>query len=460
MPGNVLIVDDVATNRIILRVKLAAAYYKVTQVRNGHQALEHLKTHQPDLVFVASHLPDMTGLDLCRTIKGRTPGRRMPILLTSRQVNSALRIAALRAGAVEVMSLPLDDGLLQARLRGLMRNHETAEEQYLRDETTSALCFADAAQSYAPPARIALIGPSLDRAEAFRNRLPRRRRAHVACHTGASFWKTVSGNLAPDICVVIIEARAPTKGLRLLAGLRALPGTRHAAILAVLEGPAPQSGADALDLGASDLVGEDAEPDEITLRLDNLFAQKLMADRLRLSVKNGLRAALIDPLTGLYNRRYAMPHLAHMSEVAVGSGRQLAIMVADLDHFKTINDRFGHAAGDAVLRDVAQRLCDNLRTVDLVARIGGEEFLVAMPDTDRRHAQATARHLCQVISARAFTAPGAKTAFPVTMSVGVAMSADAGNATPIDELLDQADRALYGAKSCGRNQVTLSLTAA
>ncbi len=460
MPGNVLIVDDVATNRIILRVKLSAAFYQVTQVRSGREALAHLRRHQPDLVFIASQLPDMAGLELCRRITARTPNRRIPILITARQVDSRLRVAALRAGAVDVMALPLDDVLLQARLRGLMRGHVTAEERYLSDDAARTLCFADATHPYAQAARVTMIAPSLQKADALRNRLPGRRRAHVSCHTGATFWRSVAAGPAPDVCAVVIEARAPAKGLRLLAGLRALPDTRHTAILAVLEGHEPQCGADALDLGAGDVIHEDADTDEMTLRLDGLILQKQLADRLRLSVKDGLRAALTDPLTGLYNRRYAMPQLAHMADMALNSGRGFAVMVADLDHFKAINDRHGHAAGDAVLREVAQRLRENLRAEDLVARIGGEEFLIVMPDTNRQHAEVTARRLCHAIGARPFTAPATVAAFPVTMSVGVAMGPCAGATTPIETLLTQADAALYGAKACGRNQVTLSQTAA
>ncbi|MTJ05954.1 MAG: diguanylate cyclase [Sediminimonas qiaohouensis] len=460
MPGNVLIVDDIATNRIILRVKLAAAFYQVTQVQSGQQALTYLKTHQPDLVFVASHLPDMTGLELCSKITARTLGRRLPILMTARRMDAALRIAALQAGAVDVLALPIDDVMLQARLRGLMRSRDTTEEQYLRDETTRALCFADAARPYALAARIAFISSSFSKAEAVRSGLPKRWRAKACCHTGASFWSSVDDGPAPDVCVVTIDARAPTKGLRLLAGLRSLPGTRHAAILAVVEGSNPQCGADALDLGANDLISEDADRQEMNLRLDRLIAQKNMADRVRQSVECGLRAALTDPLTGLYNRRYAMPHLGRMADIAVSNGRGFAVMVADLDHFKTINDRHGHAAGDAVLMEVAQRLRDNVRPDDLVARIGGEEFLIAMPDTDKQQAQATASRLCRVVGTRPFAAPGTGAALPVTMSVGVAVGPRTAPGTPVEALLEQADRALYGAKACGRNQVTLSQTAA
>ncbi|MFU8883513.1 MAG: GGDEF domain-containing protein, partial [Rhodobacterales bacterium] len=186
----------------------------------------------------------------------------------------------------------------------------------------------------------------------------------------------------------------------------------------------------------------------------------------------GLRAAVTDPLTGLYNRRYALPHLTRMTEQASRSGRRFAVMLADLDHFKAINDRFGHAAGDAVLVEVAHRLRSNLRAVDLVARIGGEEFLIALPDTDRTEARVAARRLCRIIAQDPFILPGKGQSTSMTVSIGVTMGHSGQPpervidpdcdiaADPVQQLLLQADKALYGAKACGRNQVTLSKPAA
>ncbi|MEY8837662.1 GGDEF domain-containing protein, partial [Cribrihabitans sp. XS_ASV171] len=103
------------------------------------------------------------------------------------------------------------------------------------------------------------------------------------------------------------------------------------------------------------------------------------ADRVRSSVREGLRAAIRDPMTGLHNRRYALPALEALAREARAKGGMLAVMLADLDHFKRINDRHGHAAGDAVLIETARRLRNTLPGEALVARMGGEEFLLALP---------------------------------------------------------------------------------
>ncbi len=194
--------------------------------------------------------------------------------------------------------------------------------------------------------------------------------------------------------------------------------------------------------------------------------RKRIADQLRDTVRTGLKAAVSDPLTGLHNRRYAMPHLARVAEHAAATGRTFAVMVADLDHFKQINDIYGHASGDAVLVETARRLRESLRGVDLLARIGGEEFLIVMPATPFSEARVAASRLCRRIGEEAFSVPGAREPVHVTISIGVTMG---GSGKPggipdsvptANDLLDAADKALYEAKLQGRNQVNLARPAA
>jgi two-component system cell cycle response regulator len=133
-----------------------------------------------------------------------------------------------------------------------------------------------------------------------------------------------------------------------------------------------------------------------------------------------------------------------------------AVMMMDLDKFKSINDRFGHDAGDAVLKEFSRRLQENIRGVDLVARFGGEEFFVAMPDIDRAAAAAAAERIRRAVEGAPFAVPGA--AIDVTVSIGVAIAGPAdGNA---EALIKRADCALYEAKDTGRNRVTFFAQAA
>jgi two-component system cell cycle response regulator len=265
----------------------------------------------------------------------------------------------------------------------------------------------------------------------------------------------------PDVYVIESDLADPMGGLRLMSELRSRTLTRHAAICIVKTGDAPGDAAMAFDLGANEVVLTGVDPREFGLRIARLMQRKRAADQLRASVRDGLRLAVIDPLTGLYNRRYALNRLSEIAELALTTERPFAVMVLDLDRFKEVNDTHGHPAGDAVLTEVARRMTINIRQNDLLARIGGEEFLIALPETDLAQANMIAQRLCEAVQEAPFDVPGAAP-LRLTTSIGLAIWSGArmlGHAS-VSEVIDRADQALLGAKSAGRNRVTIGRSAA
>lgn len=484
MPGKILIVDDIPTNRILLRVRLTSAFYDVIQAATGAEALAAIAQHAPDLVVLNAALRDCDSLDLCRRITGfpeegldgtsydgpsdlpEAAPARPPVLLLCTQPDHGLRLAALAAGAEDLVAFPLDDLLLQARLRSLMRVGDRMQETHLRTGTSKTLGFAEDGSDFPGLPRICILTDPTLCTLPWISGLRSLPLGHLSQHDSRSFLRDVTAETTPDLCVVVMDRTLASPGLRLLSELRAHPETRHAAVMVILPEPDNHTAADALDLGAGDVVAGRFDLEELGLRIVSQIRRKRMGDALRSTLRDGMRAAVTDPLTGLYNRRYALPHLHRLAEHADRSGRHFAVMMADLDHFKRINDHYGHAAGDAVLVEVAQRLRANLRAVDLIARIGGEEFLIALPDTNRAEARIAARRLCRMIAQDPITIPGQGIGITMTVSIGVAMGPRARPrlsdplAQSVEMLLDRADRALYGAKACGRNQVTISNPAA
>ncbi|MGB8713380.1 MAG: diguanylate cyclase [Onishia taeanensis] len=180
----------------------------------------------------------------------------------------------------------------------------------------------------------------------------------------------------------------------------------------------------------------------------NAFNQ--MTQRIR-EQENSLRSmAITDGLTGLYNRREFDRLLADEVKRSERSGGSFSLIIGDIDHFKTFNDRYGHQTGDEVLCAVGQALADNLREVDKACRFGGEEFVVILPDCNAEAARQAAERARDAIASKVFQLDGKLTA-RVTMSFGVATSPGNGN-TP-EALLKRADMALYQAKGHGRNRV-------
>ncbi|MBT8473840.1 MAG: diguanylate cyclase [Alphaproteobacteria bacterium] len=255
-----------------------------------------------------------------------------------------------------------------------------------------------------------------------------------------------------DVYVIEASVSDPGAGLRLLTELRARPQSRHAAIVIVHDVTDTETAVNALDLGASDLLELGFHPQEMALRLTIQLDRKRDADRLRETVAEGLRLAVLDPLTGLFNRRYAMAHIARTAERAAQTGKPYAVVLADIDLFKSVNDRFGHPAGDAVIAHVAQSLRNHLRPIDMVSRIGGEEFMIVIPETSPARAEATAKRLCAAVRARSAPVAGAMGGLPVTVSLGVSMGAPGERP---ENAIDRADRALYAAKEAGRDKVSV-----
>lgn len=457
MAGKILIVDDVATNRIVLKVKLAAAYYETVQAATGAEGLVLARSLRPDLVLLDVELPDMDGIAVCEALKADPATRDIPVVMITAFRDMARKMEALRAGAVEVFWKPLDEMVLLARLRSLLRARETAEQLGLRDNTYRELGFAEAAEGFAGQALIGLVAGRPETALAWKREMQAYLEDRILVLDRETALGTFAGGKVPDVFVVAADLTRPGDGLRLMSDLRSRGATRYSSVCVMLPRDGREVAAVALDLGAADLIEEGSDPAEMALRITTQVARKRQSDRLRASVADGLRLAMTDPLTGLHNRRYALPHLARIAERAETTGRQFAVMVLDLDRFKAINDTLGHAAGDAVLVEVAERLKSNLRAVDLVARIGGEEFLVALPDTTLDAARATAERLRRVVGERPVRLKDGGSV-TVTMSIGLALGGR--DARGIEELIGLADTALLDSKAEGRNQVTIGRSAA
>ncbi|MGC9369236.1 MAG: diguanylate cyclase [Paracoccaceae bacterium] len=455
MPGRILIADDVATNRIVMKAKLSQACYDVLLAEGGQRALDMARAERPDLILLDLMMPDMDGITVCRQLRADPATAGIPVIMVTAQRGSAAKMRALKAGADDFLSKPLDDMILLARVRSLLRARETAQELALREGTRRALGFEEAPQGFVPQGRIALVARRREAALGWKTALlPHLPRTRLEVLSRSLALARPEAMPAPDVFVITADLEQPLAGLSLLTDLRARPATRHASVVMVVDEDARDAAAMALDLGANDLVTAPFDPEEMALRLATQLARKKQADQLRASVKDGLRLAVTDPLTGLFNRRYALQHLARIAERAKASGRPFAVMLIDLDRFKTINDRHGHAAGDAVLAALAERLTGNLRAVDLVARIGGEEFLVVLPETGLAEATATAERLRARINATPVPLPAEAGALSVSASIGLALWE--GGDSGIDGLLARADRALYAAKAEGRNKVTVS----
>jgi two-component system cell cycle response regulator len=456
MSGKILIVDDLATNRIVLKVKLCHAHYEVVQAASAKEALRLVAVQRPDLILANACLPDATASDFLTALRRAEGNRTIPVMFLQTTNCPTERRAALSAGADDILSKPVPEALLLARLRNLLRQHHGEQELSLQIGGAQALGFAEAPPGFDAPGRIGIIARSRAGAYGLQTLLARHS-AHATTVIDADRALSLSDTQPPaDVYLLQITVAEAEEGLRLLAELKAAPRSRCRPIIALVEADAASLGVTVLDMGADDVITGHPDPRELILRLSAQLRRKRRGERLRAALRDGLNAAMLDPLTGAHNRRFALPFLQRLIETSQLSGESFAVMLADLDFFKQVNDRHGHAAGDEVLCAVTRHLRAHLREGDMLARIGGEEFLIVTPATSRRRAQRTADRLCAMIAQTPIAVAAQTPPLHVTISIGVTMAtlSPTGPAPGVGQLLEEADRALYAAKAQGRNMVT------
>jgi len=273
----------------------------------------------------------------------------------------------------------------------------------------------------------------------------------VACD-GVEAWRVLQGTHAPRLA--ILDWMMPgMDGIQLCHEIRKQGGDPYAYVLLLSGNSDKQNVIAGLDAGADDYITKPFDAQELKVRLRT--GQRILDLQHELiSAREALlHRATHDPLTGLWNRAAILEVLSKELARARREAASIAVGMADLDRFKHINDTYGHLAGDAVLREVAQRLHASIRPYDGIGRYGGEEFLIVLPGCDGPHAVTLAERLRTCVGQEPIKTPeGARF---VTVSIAVAM-ASRGTEADADALLHAADTALYQAKNRGRNRVELA----
>lgn len=465
MSGRVLLIDAIATNRMVLRVKLETASYQVTTCAGLKDALAVARESIPDLVVASDNLSGTDVATLCASLRECVAPRLLPIIVVTGSQSLSKRLDTLAAGADEVFERPVDHTLMLARIRGLMRDRGVIEDYQLREDVCGALGFEDAPCQFEGCARVLLVGRNPAVTARLTRQLQRRLGVRIDASTPANSLAGSSVPLAPDVIVLLANHDDALIDLRLLTEWRSRSQTRSARLIVVTPHDRPDIAAAAMDYGANELLLHGACALELLVRLRRQIDCKQQLDRSRRHLHQGVEAAMIDPLTGAHNRRFALMQLQRMIAGVGKGGARFAVLIADIDHFKRVNDRFGHGVGDKVLCQAANRLRSALSPMDQFARIGGEEFIILRPNAGRAEAVALARQLCTRMHSSPVTVTTGDFENQIDLSISVGATVCDGpvhDKAPdlLSTLLAAADTALYAAKNDGRNQALFSTCAA
>ena len=451
MTARILVVDDIPANVKLLEARLIAEYYEVLTAGDGMAALAICDQTHVDLILLDIMMPGIDGFEVCQRLKSNPRTAHIPIVMVTALDQPSDRLRGLKAGADDFLTKPVNDMQLMARVKSLIRFKTLTDELRLRAET-SRMVGAD--EMMAPSNGIGesglvlLVEPRANAQERISRTL-----AEIADVTAFSDPQAALFEAAekPYELVIIASGQEEYDPLRLCSQIRSLERTRFLPVLLLAEPGEDELVMRALELGVNDYLVRPLDPNELIARCTTQIKRKRYNDQLRHSLTMSVELAVTDPLTGLNNRRYLDTHLQTLYNRSNQRGRPLSVLIADIDHFKAINDTHGHEGGDDVLKDFASRVRGTVRGADLAVRYGGEEFVVVMPDTTPEIAAQVAERLRLAVATEPFSVKATGKPVSVTTSIGIASL----QAEDIDAagLLRRADQALYEAKDTGRNRV-------
>lgn len=453
MSARILVVDDQPLNVKLLEAKLTAEYYDVVTAADGVEALEKAADVRPDIILLDVMMPGMNGYEVCKRLKNDPELDHIPVVMVTALDASRDRIRGIEAGADDFLTKPINDVALFARVRSLLRMKLALDELRLRDNVSlqlGELGTSDKDDDGAVGRILVVENNPFDR-KLIESELAE----EYSLTSVTSSEDALAALIEPYQLIIVSVDLGEDDGLRVCSQIRSRDATRNTPLLMLIEEGDDHHLAKGLDLGVNDYLYKPLDKHELIARTRNQIRHHRYQERLRGTYHRTVSMAITDSLTGLYNRHYLDSHLAAVLDRSRTDGRPLAVAIIDIDFFKVVNDTHGHAAGDQVLRELAVRLEKSIRASDLVARLGGEEFIVVMSDTDMDTAQAITARLCRDVEAEPFAASLIDGGLAVTASIGVAVI-DHRDKTP-DDLVHRADVALYEAKHNGRNQVIAAL---
>ncbi|KQS93852.1 MULTISPECIES: PleD family two-component system response regulator [unclassified Rhizobium] len=450
MTARILVVDDIPANVKLLEARLVAEYFDVLTAADGYEALAICEKQPLDLILLDIMMPGIDGFEVCERLKANPRTAHIPVVMVTALDQPSDRVRGLKAGADDFLTKPVNDMQLMSRVKSLVRLKNVSDELRLRSETAHSVGLQDLATSDRPDeyGNVLLVDGRGSSQERIMRALKPIADVTAMSDPQAALFEAAENSF--DL-VIVNSNFDDYDPLRLCSQLRSLERTRYIPLLIIAEQGQDDMVVRALDLGVTDYLMRPIDPNELVARSLTQIRRKHCNDRLRASVKQTIELAVTDGLTGLHNRRYLDNHLKLLIDRAVARGRPLSICITDIDRFKSVNDTYGHDAGDEVLRDFAHRVRSTVRGADLACRFGGEEFVVVMPDTPADAAAAIAERLRTIVEDRPFALPNSDTKLLITASLGLATLNLSGD-TP-EALLKRADTALYQAKNNGRNQV-------
>ncbi|NRA89178.1 MAG: PleD family two-component system response regulator, partial [Rhizobiales bacterium] len=395
----------------------------------------------------------MDGFEVCRRVKSNPDTQHIPIIMVTALDQGSDRLDGLEAGADDFLTKPVNDIALFARVKSLVRLKVVVDELRMRTNTGEQMGVP--MSSISPPpeelsGRILVVEDDQRLVDKMSESLTANDMHEVTFMSDSKESLFLAASQAFDLVIISLDLDE-VDGLRLCSQFRSFEKTRNIPILVIVNDNDPQRLVRALDLGVSDYISHPVDSNELLARVRSSLKRKWYSDELRQSLETSMELAIKDSLTGMHNRRYIESNLNSTFNTSKKNGKPLSLLLLDIDFFKKVNDNYGHDIGDEVLKEFAVRICRGVRGIDMAARLGGEEFLIILPETENDTALRIAERLRADIADEPFKNLTDCEDLNISMSVGV--SSIKRSDDKAENILKRADLALYDAKKGGRNRV-------
>jgi two-component system cell cycle response regulator len=439
--GTILIVDDMPDNVNLLSRILTQQGYTIQTAGNGTQTFDRVQKSPPDLILLDINLPGMDGYEICERLKQDERTRDIPVIFISAMDNIGDKIKAFQCGGVDYILKPFDYEEVQARVRthlDILRLR--LQLQAANKELSVRLEDLTRSQDFLRQREMEL--------DAFINALPNL--AFILDDEGR--YLEIMANEAS----LLLADSEKLKG-RLI--MEFMPPEVATLQMDVIHKAIDTGNTQVFEYHISVLDGvEHWFEGRVALMEKNpdghstvIFIAAEISERVRL-YQEVQRLADQDPLTACFNRRHFMSLVETEVQRAIRYQRPLSLVMLDIDGFKKFNDHFGHQAGDQVLCALVDLCQKELRSIDVIGRYGGEEFVILLPETNEAGGLKAAERLRKQINKMEIAF--GKDRLSITVSMGVAsLSPDNSAVQTLDMLIKRADEGLYAAKSAGGNTV-------
>lgn len=463
----ILIVDDDAVARNVIRDILGSEGYRIMEASTGNEALRKVVVERPDLILLDLVMPGMSGFEVCSLLRRELDNLAVPVIILSAKAEKEDILKGLEVGANDYIIKPIDPFELKARIKTHLRLkvlYDTANAE--KRELTALLEISQAISStlHSHDILYTIVKKVAEIMEVDRCSILRIGKKKEVGYVVTTYENPNINNLPihldkyPEIRkaletkeTVIIEDihRDP-----LMAGIRNILEKVKFSSLLVIPIIVREEVVGTFFLRTS-RKEESFSQGEIRLCqvianiAGNALTNAHLFESMEIANLELEKLAITDGLTGAYNHRHFRTRLEEEFSRAKRYKNPLSCLMLDIDHFKNINDAFGHAQGDVVLKEITDAIRNSARKIDIVARYGGEEFVVLLPHTDKEGAFIHAERIREAVKGNRCS--DGDTCMMVTVSLGVATfpSPDVNSA---DDLVGKADNALYEAKRTGRNK--------